>query len=108
MIDIGWVRSLTPDVAGKAGPSGGQRVPGWSRYNRGSVALNANLVFPLGYGHTTWVPIVLHEMGHVLGLDHVTDNNQVMYSGEYGSDQPTYGLGDLAGLYAVGAAQGCL
>ena len=45
--------------------------------------------------------VVLHELGHVVGLDHVPDRSQLMYAEE----QPTvrnYGDGDLRGLHQLG------
>lgn len=47
--------------------------------------------------------IVQHELGHVLGLDHVDDQSELMnprYSG-----QLDWGTGDLAGLAALGAGE---
>jgi Matrixin len=51
---------------------------------------------------------VLHELGHVVGLDHVKDREQVMYAGR----RPVLGLsdwgdGDLEGLEVVGAPASC-
>ena len=45
--------------------------------------------------------VILHELGHVVGLDHVSDRSQLMYAEE----QPTvrnYGDGDLRGLHQLG------
>lgn len=61
-----------------------------------------------GFGNTqTRGMLLLHEMGHVMGLDHVTDDTQVMYP-SIQSRRAEYGRGDLAGLSRLGAAQGCL
>jgi len=46
--------------------------------------------------------VVLHEFGHLVGLDHVTDRTQIMFAME----TPTarhFGAGDLAGLARLGA-----
>ncbi len=48
--------------------------------------------------------VVLHEIGHLLGLDHVADPSQVMY--EFSSpDVTAYQAGDLAGLEALGTGR---
>jgi hypothetical protein len=55
-------------------------------------------------------PLLLHEWGHVLGLAHVPDRDQIMWSDEVeGADQHpalllhAYGDGDLAGLARLAA-----
>lgn len=45
--------------------------------------------------------VVLHEMGHVMGLAHVDDAGQLMYP-EGGSSVVDYGSGDRAGLIELG------
>ena len=50
----------------------------------------------------------LHEIGHVVGLDHVQDRGQVMYPA-ISSDSPDgFAAGDRANLALLGADQGCL
>jgi hypothetical protein len=48
----------------------------------------------------------MHEIGHLLGLDHVSDPTELMYF-SLGS-QPGFGPGDLEGLWNLGAAQPCI
>jgi hypothetical protein len=108
VVDIGWVTSLgSGAVAGEAGPRS-MSAPrnGWIRWESGSVGLNASASFTLDYGSDGWGQVLLHELGHVMGLGHVNDPNQVMYPTT--ANALEYGAGDLAGLYAVGPAQGCL
>jgi hypothetical protein len=46
--------------------------------------------------------VVMHEVGHLLGLDHVEDPAQIMYPAYHG--QAAYGPGDLAGLAVEGSS----
>jgi hypothetical protein len=51
-------------------------------------------------------PTVLHELGHIMGLDHVASKYELMEpAGGYMTD---FGPGDLAGLERLGRDQGCL
>jgi hypothetical protein len=54
-------------------------------------------------GHLYATAVILHELSHVMGLDHVEDPTQLMYP-EIGTPE---GLsnGDLNGLYELGKAQ---
>lgn len=49
---------------------------------------------------------LVHELLHILGLDHVDDPAQLM-SAEPGAGPVVLGDGDRAGLRAIGAAAGC-
>lgn len=51
--------------------------------------------------------LVLHELGHAVGLAHSADRTQVMYH-RIGGDRLDYQAGDLSGLARVGAGAGCL
>lgn len=54
-------------------------------------------------GHLYAMAVILHELSHVMGLDHVEDPTQLMYP-EIGTPE---GLssGDLSGLFALSKAQ---
>lgn len=56
---------------------------------------------------TSWGAVLLHEVGHLAGLDHVDAEHEAMHPypvpGEVG-----LGPGDRAGLAAVGADAGCV
>ncbi|QTG79652.1 matrixin family metalloprotease [Arthrobacter crystallopoietes] len=47
--------------------------------------------------------VVVHELGHVLGLDHVDDPGQLMYAG--GNSQTQLADGDRAGLALLGQGE---
>jgi hypothetical protein len=85
----------------------------WGRYIRGFVLVNASLKFPAGFrasGHSGSRGLeIMHEMGHVVGLDHplLADPQEVM-SAELTRKPARWGRGDLAGLKIVGAGGGCL
>jgi len=75
-------------------------VSGW-------IAINENDPNPPGFDDPgDQGPIVLHEWGHVMGLDHVDEQGQLMEpSGGWMTD---FGPGDLAGLERLGAEGGCI
>lgn len=75
----------------------------------GLVVINAartDLVAGFGDRSDAVGATLLHELGHVLGLDHVDDVTQIM-SEDPGSGPVRLGAGDLAGLRTVGAEAGC-
>lgn len=55
----------------------------------------------------SWGATVLHELAHVVGLDHVDDPSELM-STYPGQGPVVFGSGDLAGLAALGADGGCV
>ncbi len=106
---IAWETSqenadFAADVAGEAGS---QRVslPGHPAvYVSGQVELDtakvsAMLARPGGRGLAR--ALIGHELGHLVGLAHVTDPTQVMYP-QVQRRVADFGLGDLAGLAALG------
>jgi hypothetical protein len=50
-------------------------------------------------------PVLLHELGHAAGLGHIPSAGEVMNPVVTGIS--SYQLGDLNGLWRVGAMQGC-
>lgn len=77
-------------------------------YVTGTIILNADRELSSGFSAgRTWGKVVLHEWGHLMGLDHVEDPTQVM-NASLVSSPARWGAGDEAGLRAVGRSAGCL
>ncbi len=78
-----------------------------SGYNAQIVQARIDLKegLPAGFGTTGEGPVLLHELGHATGLAHVPGQPEIM--NPYDQGYPTYQLGDLNGLWQVGAAGGC-
>ncbi|MGY4541956.1 hypothetical protein ACVWY0_001869 [Arthrobacter sp. UYNi723] len=99
-----------PKLAGKVAGTGGSayaHIPGEPYvYVAGQVTLDApglaeTLAWPEGPAHIR--AIIMHELGHVLGLDHVDDPTQLMH--EENSGQFDFGDGDRAGLALLGTGE---
>lgn len=92
-----------------AGGTAGVAQTRWSsagQYVGGGVAMDRSL---LGWSPRTRSRVIhqilLHELAHVMGLDHVDDRRQIMNPVSYG-DLTDYQNGDRAGLAAVGRNAG--
>jgi hypothetical protein len=110
---IAWsTPTVVPDLSGSTlgvGGAQGVRADGPVELVHGQVALDAT---------TRWAgteasvrrerrALVLHEIGHAIGLGHVSDRRQIMF-GTLSDSIPQYAAGDLRGLVAVGARGGCI
>jgi hypothetical protein len=94
-------------VLGMAGPRAGV----WGKDAAGRVAWTTSGDVAMNAAHrwdySRMVATYRHELGHVLGLGHTdVDSSQLMWWQENGFQ--TFGTGDLAGMAAVGAQQGCI
>jgi hypothetical protein len=67
----------------------------------------SQLIGGTGYGLRR-TNLLAHELGHAMGLQHVADTRQQMYSVLRTSSPKYFYTGDLAGLYRVGKAAGCI
>ncbi|HET7488196.1 MAG TPA: hypothetical protein VFJ85_09725 [Acidimicrobiales bacterium] len=60
-------------------------------------------------GDAVQTGVLLHELGHAVGLDHANDTPEVMNAtGDAGNPITSFIDGDLAGLARVGRGAGCL
>jgi hypothetical protein len=95
-------------IAGVAGSEGfGWRSPGGDRYVTGMVLLDAeDAVQALRSrgGAAQLRSTILHELGHLVGLNHVSDRDQIMFS-EGGDNRLDLGPGDRRGLRLLGDGQ---
>lgn len=58
-------------------------------------------------GRASWKAVALHELGHVMDLDHVSDGRQLM-APVLPRGLSDYSAGDLAGLRRLGRSAGCV
>lgn len=105
---IGWADSEeVPELEGSvAGLGGATQVERGGRrgYVTGMVVLDTTTTDELASQPDSEVvhrALLLHELGHLVGLDHVSDQGELMY-GE-GVTRPSYGTGDRRGLARLGA-----
>ncbi len=84
-------------------------------YVSGAIAMDAGERLPEGFGERYSRGVILmHELGHVMGLAHVASPDELMWAPDV-SDAPVpdlsltdWGPGDLEGLRALGLNAGCL
>jgi len=127
-IYVAWVKQTTSggysDLLGQSGSgwaagSGGYAYKFWKVGSdpwrgvtgRGFVVLDSaqNSKFASGFGSgTTRGDLLLHELGHVVGLNHVTTKAQVMYPTIQPKSASGYSSGDALGLSKLGRSQGCI
>jgi len=98
------VQGLSGDVVGLGGSTSVQDdVTGRDVYVTGDVALDSPALGAMLHrpqGRAEVRAVVMHELGHVVGLTHVDDPDQLMYPDSIGLT--SFGPGDLAGLAALG------
>ena len=99
---VSWVGpeeepALEGDIVGVAGPASLGRV-----WVTGSVLLDAPAFAAMEDRGADDLQraVIMHELGHLVGLDHVDDERQLMYSKT--TFQTTFGTGDLEGLRTLG------
>lgn len=100
---VGWATpDEVPDLAGYVAGVGGAEATHLERdrftYVTGMVVLDRDPFAAMGT--TLQRAVVTHELGHLVGLDHVDDPGQLMF--EETTSRSTLGAGDLDGLAHLG------
>ncbi len=107
---VSWsTEQATPDlagyIAGFAGPTSFSGPDGRSAYVTGSVVLDAAdiaAILAIPGGAAKARAVIQHELGHLVGLGHVADSAQLMYSENTDEQTGDWGTGDQAGLNRLG------
>ena len=106
-VSVSWqdgeaIAQLTDHVAGVGGSRTVTNPDGSRRWVAGTIALSSDYyAFLTEEGdHDQALAVLLHEFGHVLGLDHVDSPAELMYEDNIGL--ASFGAGDLAGLRLLG------
>ena len=87
-------------------PQGGR----WAKAMNGFVVVDSTQHPPPGFGSNSYSArgkLLMHELGHVVGLAHVSDPAQVMYP-VITTSAASWGNGDRTGLRILGSSSGCL
>lgn len=106
-ISVSWqdgraIADLTDEVAGMGGSRVVTSPMGTPYLISGTIALSREFFAGLAAkgDHDKALGVLLHEFGHVLGLDHVESRRELMYPSATG--RGSFGPGDLQGLRLLG------
>ncbi|WP_347110020.1 matrixin family metalloprotease [Paenarthrobacter sp. S56] len=97
------VPRLAGQTVGLGGSSSIGLSNGYKAYVTGTVSLDEPQfagIMDTPQGREIGVAVIMHELGHVLGLDHVDDPRQLMY--DQASWVRQYAAGDRTGLAKLG------
>ena len=100
--DSTTIPEFASTYAGLAGPAAVRATTdGIQHFVSGFAYLDVDLLArPDVNGEPAYVPVLRHEIGHLIGLAHVEDSTQLMFGD--GNAVTTFQSGDLAGLAALG------
>lgn len=101
---------LRPGAVGHGGWHATTSATGRFRITSAYVVVRAGAPLAIGFGPgVTRGRVLLHELGHAVGLDHVGDPVMVMHDAVTPrSPSAVFRAGDLAGLRRVGSPAGCV
>lgn len=109
---IGFAWATSRQVSGLASGAVGFGGGGWAVNDEqiaSGVVINRTYHFRKGWtGPNSIGGLLLHELGHALGLEHVKDRRQVMYPLDVGAPSGNYNRGDISALQQIGLDGGCL
>lgn len=111
---IGWTTpQQVGELSGGTAGYGGARASGPDEQhleiNQAAVALDQTESLAETYaeaGGVTWGQVMVHELGHGIGLDHAAASDQLMFSTATSANS-RLGKGDLRGMELVGLTGGC-
>jgi len=100
---------LTPYEAGVGTVSWSGNAGSQLRIVEGAVVMKRGVHLLAGFTPGSSVgALLMHELGHAVGLEHVTTKSQIMYPVVGAWTRAYYHSGDVAGLRRVGRPAGCM